>query len=1019
MQAARWRAWGCGWVLAAAMSSVAAPAFAPASADPASFDPGWGAVALGLGIVAVVAWGLRLRRTIRRKASEFDVEQRRLRTLIDTLPDLVWLKDPDGRFLGCNPRFEHLIGLTERRLAGRTEAELDGTLVPPALAAADRAVIESKAPLERETVVPPAGGRPMRILESQHTPVYDASGALIGVLGVARDVTQRHATERHLRRLNRLYQVISAVHAAIANEREESALLFAICRIMVEEGGLRMAWIARPDHAAGVMQPVAWAGVTGDYLGPPQTTLSPGALGETPCVSAWRTGRPAYSTDIAHDPAMTAWRDAAIALGYRSSSAFPLKSRNRVVAVFTVYSATIEFFDVDELELLRRLSEDIGRALEARELDVERTHAAQALRESEARFASMFQTSPTGMALCRFSDKSFLDINDAFTSLLGYTLHDVANRSDDAPPIWVDTALREHVWRTLEDTGEVRDVEAVLRAKDGHHVETAFSASRIHVGRDDLMLATLHDLRMQRHARRTLEERQQELEEIVSQRTAELSGILDAMPDLFFRMRRDGTLLDYRAGRRNDLLMPPEQFLGRSVTQVLPEPAASLVMDGIARAVAAGRIAIVEYPLAMPDGEHFFEARLLPLGGDQIIGFVRNITDRKSLETDRERARQRAEELAVAKSEFLANMSHEIRTPLNGLLGLAQLGLRESADAGTRRTFGAILDSGRLLLGIVDDVLDFSKIEVGKLRVEHQPVSPRGLAEDVVAMMRERASGKGIALSLGTSPQLPAHVLGDPLRIQQVLVNLLSNAVKFTEHGGVTVMVEPERDKLVFRITDTGVGISPEHLRQLFTAFQQADTSTTRRFGGTGLGLAISRRLAELMGGEIRVRSTLGVGSEFELRLPAIRPEDAPAPAPEGDSPPPDLPLPTEALRGVRVLVAEDNEVNQLVLERALRLEGAEVAMVGDGRQAVARVLSDGPAAFDVVLMDIQMPEMDGYEATRRILEIAPALPVIGQTAHAMLDERLECLAAGMVDHVAKPIDFRRLVETMRKHLSV
>jgi CheY-like chemotaxis protein len=236
----------------------------------------------------------------------------------------------------------------------------------------------------------------------------------------------------------------------------------------------------------------------------------------------------------------------------------------------------------------------------------------------------------------------------------------------------------------------------------------------------------------------------------------------------------------------------------------------------------------------------------------------------------------------------------------------------------------------------------------------------------------------------------------------------------------VWVGVEPAPDeaeaeaRMVYRVSDSGIGIAPEHLKHLFDAFQQADTSTTRRFGGTGLGLAISKRLAELMDGEVRVRSELGVGSVFELRLPWIPSPDT-AQELTADSTWSDMP---RRLHGVRVLVAEDNEVNQLVLGRALEIEGAETTIVGDGRQAVNRVLADGREAYDVVLMDIQMPEMDGYEATRRILELAPDLPVIGQTAHAMLDERRECLAAGMVDHIAKPIDFRQLADMIARHIS-
>jgi len=504
----------------------------------------------------------------------------------------------------------------------------------------------------------------------------------------------------------------------------------------------------------------------------------------------------------------------------------------------------------------------------------------------------------------------------------------------------------------------------------------------------------------------------------VSQRTAELSRVLDALPDRYFRIRLDGTVVDFRMGRHDDSDADTATLLGRRVADLLPAQAAELLQHAIAEAISTRALVMTEYALPYPDGERHFEARTQALGSDQVIMFVRDITDRHSLEADRERARLSAVALANAKSEFLANMSHEIRTPLNGLLGLAQIGQRETADARTASTFAAILNSGRLLLGIVNDVLDFSKIEVGKLRVEQRPMSPRALADEAVALLRDRADEKGIALNLAFDPALPERCMGDALRTQQVLVNLLSNAIKFTETGHVTVWagVEPGPGaadaRMVYRVTDTGIGIAPEHLKHLFDAFQQADTSTTRRFGGTGLGLAISKRLAELMDGEVRVSSQPAAGSVFELRLPwlpATTAREAPTPdAAWGDQP--------RRLHGVRVLVAEDNEVNQLVLERALAIEGADATIVGDGRQAVNRVLADGREAYDVVLMDIQMPEMDGYEATRRILELAPDLPVIGQTAHAMLDERRECLAAGMVDHIAKPLDFRLLADMIVRH---
>ena len=978
------------------------------------------ALALGFAVIVAVLWGLILRRAVREKTAEIDSQARRLRTLIDTLPDLVWFKGLDGRFLACNVRFERFIGAPENKLLGQPASAFLPAAIAAEFAAADQRATEARAPVPHQFTLTYAHDGHQELVESLHTPVFGSHGELTGVLSIGRDVTQRRDDERHLRRLNRLYQVLTNVHAAIARERAADPLFAAICQIMVRDGGLRMAWIGRPDAENGELVPVAWAGKTDTYLDPPHASLAEGPRGLAPSVQAFREGRAMHATDIGSDPGMAAWRDKALALGYRSSSAYPLKSRGRTVCVFTMYSSEIQFFDAGELALLERLSEDIGRALESYDLAEERERAVTALRDSEARFATIFRMSPAGLGLARYDSKRYLAINASFISMFGYQPEEAINHNGLELNTWVDVEARGAAMEVLDRDGEVRNIEAPFRTRSGDIFYASFSAMRVSIGREDLVIASYFDLTAQRLATLTLEERKLELERIVSQRTAELSRVLDAMPDRYFRMRQDGTVIDFHIGREEEMNSESSQLLGKRIDQVLPSPAAGALRDAIAQAIANKAIVVVEYALPFPEGDRHFEARTLPLGTDQVIMFVRNITDRHSLETDRERARLNAVELANAKSEFLANMSHEIRTPLNGLLGLAQIGLRDSGDERTVATFAAILNSGRLLLGIVDDVLDFSKIEVGKLRVEQRAISPSALAQEAVGLLRERAVDKQISLELAFDPALPEQCMGDALRTQQVLVNLLSNAIKFTEAGGVDVWVGMEPGEagngaqMVYRVTDSGIGIEPAHLKHLFDAFQQADTSTTRRFGGTGLGLAISRRLAQLMGGVVQVRSQLGVGSVFELRLPWMASVDsAQAPASEavwGDMP--------RRLEGVRVLVAEDNEVNQIVLERALEIEGADTTLVGDGRQAVNRVLADGRGAFDIVLMDIQMPEMDGYEATRRILELAPDLPVIGQTARAMLDERRECLAAGMVDHIAKPIDFRLLVDMIVRHLA-
>ena len=517
-------------------------------------------------------------------------------------------------------------------------------------------------------------------------------------------------------------------------------------------------------------------------------------------------------------------------------------------------------------------------------------------------------------------------------------------------------------------------------------------------------------------AERELELHRANLEALVSQRTSELNSLFHALPDLYFRMGRDGVVLDYRAGREADLYVRPEEFVGKRIQDVLPDDIARQIDAAIKSIADGGQLEVFEYGLSMPTGQEFYEARILPLDAAQLVVVVRNITDRRMVEEIRESHRTEAERLARIKSEFLANMSHEIRTPLNGVLGMARIGLRDSFGRGkAQETFERILQSGNLLLGIVNDILDFSKIEAGKMSLETVPLNLEKTLAHVKNLFVDRANAKGIELAVRLADEASA-CLGDPLRIEQILINLVSNAVKFTDRGKVTLDVTRAGSALQFVVTDTGIGMGESEVARLFTPFEQGDGSTTRKYGGTGLGLAITSRLVDLMGGSIEVESVPGQGSTFRVSLPLIEGREAQSLA-LTDECGPMAASGVSRLAGIRVLVAEDVELNRVVLEEYLCGEGAAVELVVDGRQAVEAVASDGGTSFDVVLMDIQMPIMDGIEATRRIKEIAPTLPIIGQTAHAMTEDRERCRSCGMVDHVAKPIELEDLVSVMLRHV--
>jgi PAS domain S-box-containing protein len=473
----------------------------------------------------------------------------------------------------------------------------------------------------------------------------------------------------------------------------------------------------------------------------------------------------------------------------------------------------------------------------------------------------------------------------------------------------------------------------------------------------------------------------------------------------------------------------PEELIGRRGAQLihpddLPKLTDALV-SGMATADPSQPVRF-EYRLLHKEGRIVWvevsPSFVIDPDTKEVIGatdVLRDITDRKDAEARLEVALKAAEAATVAKSNFLATMSHEIRTPLNGVLGMAQAMAVDELSSVQRERLDVVRQSGESLLAILNDILDLSKIEAGKLELEEREFDLADLAKGAHAAFTAIAQKRGISFDLAVEPGARGVYLGDDTRVRQILYNLISNALKFTERGEVRVVARRSADGLELVVRDTGIGMTEETVAGLFSKFTQADASTTRRYGGTGLGLSICKELAALMGGDISAESALGAGSVFTARLPLtwVRAAQAREATRQPDAPPAAA-LPAQ--RPIRILAAEDNAMNQLVLKTLLHQAGLEPVVVDNG-QACFEAWDREP--WDVILMDVQMPVMDGPAAARAIrckesVDGRPRTPIVALTANAMSHQVADYLAAGMDTHVSKPIEAGKLFAAIDMALS-
>ncbi|MHC4402719.1 MAG: PAS domain S-box protein [Planctomycetota bacterium] len=669
--------------------------------------------------------------------------------------------------------------------------------------------------------------------------------------------------------------------------------------------------------------------------------------------------------------------------------------------------------------------------------------AQEALRESEERYRLLAENAKDVIWTADLSLR-WTYISPSIELLRGYTSEEsMAQALDEflAPDSakLVQEALAEELALAREHgdaPNRVRTLELELLCKDGTSVWTDVKAAFLCDGNNE-------PVGVVGVARDSTERRR--MEEELRESEKKFRTIFENATDVIAYVDKHGRILDVNDRGEQVFGYRPDEVIGKHFTElpILGATNPSTLVDLFTRTVRDGTVEnLVELELAHKNGRRVFVevgTRFIRKNGqvEKIVNIIRDISDRKRAMCELTKAKLAAESASRAKSEFLANVSHEIRTPLTAILGFADVlshGLEPPESAQALET---IRRNGQYLLRIINDILDLSKIEAHHLHVERMPCSPRRILEEVASLARVKTVSKGLSLELDYQGPIPATIVTDPLRLRQVLVNLVDNAVKFTETGSVRVvtrLIEAESDQphLQFNVIDTGIGIPEHEIPNLFKPFTQGDPSTSRKFGGTGLGLSISERLVEMLGGTITVASTPGKGSTFAVTVPTgplhavpmlDRPGQEAAEARNGDR----EDAPCQPTLDCRVLLAEDGCDNQRLISLVLSSAGANVTLAENGLMAVHKALhgsADGPAArqpteapFDVILMDIQMPLMDGYEATRRLRQADFRGPIVALTAHATEQDRQDCLDAGCDDYLSKPVDRDQLLSAVARHV--